>query len=171
VGAAVALGALAIVLFGPHRSISTGDLAQIEAIALRIPRSVPEPGTFEEAWMQALSLYQRAEYREASLVLRELSKRDPDHFESTLLLGSALLLDGQPSDAVTALERAEELATSSTDRDEARWQLANALLLLTSRRADAARAAQLLDGVAQGSSPRAGAAAALSQALAERLGR
>jgi predicted Zn-dependent protease len=165
---AVAAAVVTLVLFGPLQSVDTQSLAQIEPISLRIPRSVPESGSVDALWMQAITEYQRTEYAGAEQSLRSLLEREPSHFEATLLFGSALLLEGNARAAIPVLEHAEQLADSPEAADEVRWQLANALLSL-SKKSAARRALDLLSQVAAGSSDRSPAAASLHDRLATQL--
>ncbi|MCA9726761.1 MAG: hypothetical protein R3E12_16155 [Candidatus Eisenbacteria bacterium] len=166
--AAVALSALAFLIFGPERGVDTRDLANVHALELRIPRSVPDAGSFEASWMEAITLYQRANYAGAVVALEALVHENPSHFEATLLLGSALLLEDQVGEAIETLERSETIATTEADRSEARWQLANALLR-RSHRDDARLAADLLSRIAEGPGSHAAEADALRREVVRRL--
>lgn len=136
-------------------------IARIEPLPVRITRSAPEGGSFEERRLIALEAYAAGDWsvaRERFVSALELS---PDDAELLLYLGSAELLDERHEQAASHLRRARDLADGPRLADEARWQLAN-LALVEGRPADAV---PLLRELASAGGHRAAAAKELIEPL------
>lgn len=139
VWAGVTAGAVAVVMLATHLGhdedvLHLKALARIEPLAADVPRSVPEPGSFEEAWNLALEQYAEGDYVAAETLLERASALAPNRAEVALYLGSARLLLGRADAASEGLRRATELALSGHLEEEAQWQLANACLAAGKRR-------------------------------------
>ena len=120
------------------------QFAMIEPLPVRNTRSTAEPGSFEESRMLGLEAYAAGNYVAAREHFLHAISMESDRPELLLYLGSAELLEDNLNSAELHLRQATEHAPAGTVRDEASWQLANALLLL--RRAD--EATQLLSMLA-----------------------
>jgi hypothetical protein len=84
-----------------------------------------------------------------------------DETDTLVYLGSAEMLDGAPDKAVVHLRLAVQLADDPALREEATWQLVNAMLL--SNLVD--ESSSLLDNLAAGGGHRAGDARSLQESL------
>jgi tetratricopeptide (TPR) repeat protein len=82
--------------------------------------SLPPAQTLEEG----RRLLEKGAIHDAVTLLREFTAQQPDHAEALLLLGSALALVPEPSEAVSTLRRAVELQPASA---EAHFRLGTAL--------------------------------------------
>jgi hypothetical protein len=164
----VAVAAALVLLLHPWRDDldAVRALSRVEALPVRVPRSVPEAGAFDTLRQRGLEAYARGDYASARHPLVEAAKLRPEDAEVQLYLGSCLLLEKNPDAAREALARA--LATAPPGElvsETSRWLLANALLAL----GRPAEAVPELRTLTDAGGPHAGAAADLLEEL-DRLG-
>lgn len=141
----------------------TAPLAQIAPIAITVPRSVPEAGSFGERLSRGLESYVAGNYEAAEVAFALAREVDSSHVEAALLQGSCQLLQGETDEAVLTLEVASKLADTPEQFAEANWQLANALLLTKNE----AGARTLLTEISGQEGTRQAAAKAILAALDE----
>lgn len=133
---------------------------------VRIHRGRAEPGSFEETWLRALEAYSSRDFAAAASELERAEEMQPGKPEVSLYLGSARLLLGDSARAISFLNLALERSKSLEDAQEsvaqeARWQLANAHLVI----GDARRAKTLLRELLVMGGDRAGTARDLLERL------
>lgn len=169
-GLGAAAAAIALLVF-----FRTGDdptrLARIEALPAPAQRGVPTPGSFEEAFANGLARYAQEDWRGAEAELEKAATLAPQRPEAHLYLGSVRLLQGRMHDATASLTRAKEL-TETPDADprvaeEARWQLAQALL----KQGDTEAARALLTEIRLAAGRRSKAAGVLLEQVDHAAGR
>jgi hypothetical protein len=134
--AALAVAAALILFIIPGReSVELGTMAVLEPMPVRVTRSSAEPGSFDEARLQALAAYGAANYVEALERLDLSLERRAGDPEMSLYRASALALTGRLDDARDGFIDllADGDAVDAAMRDEARWQLVQVELLQTDR--------------------------------------
>jgi thioredoxin-like negative regulator of GroEL len=160
-GLAAAAAILLFVLVPPAGDPGLADLAQVEPLPVRITRAVPEPDSFEDHRLRGLEAYATGDYLAAGAHLADALELRPADAEILLYLGSTFLLRGQPESAADLLGGPAIAATDPVLRDEAAWQLANALLMA----GRVEEAEQTLETLAVREGRRRGDAQALVEAL------
>ena len=140
--------------------------ACVEPIPVRIHRGRVEPGSFEESWLRGLEAYSSRDFAAAAIEFERAEEMQPGRPEVSLYLGSARLLLGDSARAISfqnlALERLKSLEDAQESvAQEARWQLANAHLVI----GDAKQAKMLLRALLVIGGNRAGAARDLLERL------
>jgi tetratricopeptide (TPR) repeat protein len=159
--AAAAVITVALLFIPRGDRFNPSQFAIVEPLSVRVSRSIPEPGSFEESRLLGLDAYKSGDFGSALEHFLHASSMESDHPELLLYLGSAELLDGRVDPAIEHLRQAMDNATEPAVRDEATWQLVNALLL--SGLADEAE--DLLTALAEGEGRRADEARSLQQAV------
>lgn len=115
------------IFFAPgDRDRQFSDIAIVEPIP--VPAVKGDEGEFARRLMSALEPYAAGHYADAARSLEELVPLAADPSTVLLYLGSAQLLDGQPGEAAQTLRGAMDRAKAPRLREEAAWQLAQALL-------------------------------------------
>lgn len=128
----IGLAAAAILLVVLLPRLGEPDLSGLtvlEPIPVRINRAVPEPESFEDYRQQGLEAYLDGDYTTATEHLDAAVNLRPGDPSMHLYLGSSYLLLKEPARARESLVVAMENARDPALKDEAAWQLANALLL------------------------------------------
>jgi anti-sigma factor RsiW len=130
-----AAAAAAIVVLGllwvrqPWNGADIAQLARIEPLPVRISRSAPEAGSFQQWRLSGLDAYAAGDYASARDALGRAAQLRPDDAETRLYFGSSALLDGDLETAAAELRLAAALAEDAPAlRDEAMWQAANVAL-------------------------------------------
>jgi hypothetical protein len=125
--ALAAAAAVVLALWLPRTGTrDSAGLARLERLPVRITRSAPAAGSFEEARLLGLEAYAAGEWSAAREFLGRAAGMEAGDAEILLYLGSAEALSGDPKRGAATLERAVGLAEDPIVRDEASWQLANA---------------------------------------------
>ena len=135
--AAAAAITVALLIIPRGDRFDPSQFAIIEPLPVRISRSIPEPGSFEESRLLGLDAYKSGDYGSAREHFLRASSMESDRPELLLYLGSAELLEDNLDSAEAHLRQAAQHAPAGALHDEANWQLAHTLLLL--RRADEAK--------------------------------
>jgi len=161
--AAAAMIVIALLLVPRIDRFDPTQLAIVEPLPVRISRSIPNPGSFEESRLLGLDSYRSGDYVSARKHLLHALSIETGRAETLMYLGSAELLDEHPETASEYLRKAAEYAPIGAVHDESRWQLANALLLLG--RTD--EATHELSILADRDGPRRSDSLALLEAIAE----
>jgi tetratricopeptide (TPR) repeat protein len=160
-GLAAAAALVVLLLIPQDGATDLSGLASIKPLPVKLSRSVPAPDSFEEHRLLSLEAYAGADYPSATEHLSNALALHTDDPEMLLYLGSIQLLRGDTGDSVERFERARENATDSVVKEEAGWQLANALLM-ANRNDDAE---QVLKEIASGEGHRRNDAAALLESI------
>ena len=126
---AAAAVVLTLILVPRGADVDYAGLARVEPLPVRVTRSVPEAGSFEEIRLLGLDAYAAGDFAAAREYLLRAVELEPDNGEMLLYLGSTELLEGQVEAAIDHLEKARERSPDGAVKDEAAWQLANAALL------------------------------------------
>jgi hypothetical protein len=148
---AATVAALVLWPRGTERDFSR--LARLEPIPVQLTRDVPT-GPFEQERVAGLERYSNSDWAGAREAFTRALQVQPGSEEIRLYLGSAELLDGEVAAAVDRLHGLAEDAADPRIRVEARWQLANGLLLAGRE----PEAVELLEDLAAGEGRRAGPA-------------
>lgn len=126
--AATAAAVVLLVVLLPPGAGDPSGLARIEPLPVRLTRTTPEPGSFEEARQEGLADYRAGHYADAREHLARASRLHPASAETRLYLGSAHMLLGEHRLAIEELARAADAAEGGIVLQESLWQLAQASL-------------------------------------------
>ena len=110
----------------PGSSTDLSGLARIEPLPVEITRSAIPQDAFGEASLRGYELYAEGDYAAAGSSLLEASQLRSEHVVELYLASTELLL-GRTEEAVARLRPVADGASDLTVREEASWQLANAL--------------------------------------------
>ena len=142
----LAAAAALLLLLRPWSGDDFAAIARLEPLPVSITREVPDPDSFAEARLQALSAYRNADYATALALCESALQRRAGDGELTIYAASAeALLQRRPESA----RRLDGLLADTTQPAailrEARWQRAQLALLA----GDASRARTELEFLAQ----------------------
>lgn len=113
---------LAVLLLDPEERVATDGFVRAKPIEVQLPRSAPEPETFESFWLVALGDYAAGRYGAAEGSLRRALEIDPHHAEAQLFLGSCVLLQDRVEEANSWIDSALAANPDARVRAEAEWQ-------------------------------------------------